>query len=76
MVAAIASATRCIDVCDKHAAPPFEQFLGHAVLALAQRAAGKTNSFASSRAQAIALFTQLPDDEKQWAQSTLRELGD
>lgn len=73
--AAIASATRCIDVCTSNSAPPFEQFFGRAVLALAQRAAGDSGSFAASRAHAIALFGQIPEDERQWAQSTLRELG-
>ncbi|HQR12219.1 MAG TPA: hypothetical protein PLW68_12920 [Casimicrobiaceae bacterium] len=72
---AIASATRCIDVCTRNSAPSFEQFFGHAVLALAQRAAGEDASFAASRANAIALFGQIPEDERQWAQSTLRELG-
>ena len=74
--AAIASAARCVNVCEQNSAPPFELFFAYAVLALARRAAGELAPFASARAQAIALHGQLSDDERQWVQSTLRELGE
>jgi hypothetical protein len=73
--AAIQNAMRCIDVCKLHNAPAFEQFFGHAVLALAQRDAGDTLSFEASRKCALAIFEQVPQDEKQWCKSEVHELG-
>ena len=72
---AIESATRCVDVCMRNNAPAIEQFLGVAVQALAQKAAGSTDSFAASRAQARTLFGQLARDDRPWCQTTLDELG-
>jgi tetratricopeptide (TPR) repeat protein len=74
--AAIECAERCIDVCKRNDAPPFEQFFGHAVLAVAQRAAGQSTAFAESRRVARRLFEQVPADEKSWCEAELKELGD
>jgi|SRR5208283_3233466 len=73
--AALQSAGRCIDVCKLHDAPAFEQFFGYASLALAQREAGDTPSFEQSRKIALALFDQVPQDEKKWCKSAVSELG-
>jgi hypothetical protein len=73
--AAIQSAMRCIDVCKLHNAPAFERFFGYAVLALAQREVGDTQSFGESRKYALALFDQVPLDEKKWCKSEVNELG-
>jgi len=71
---AIASARRCIDVCDANNAPPFERFFGEAALALAQRAAGDNEGSAAARARARAWHDQVADDEKQWCASDRAEL--
>lgn len=73
--AAIQSATRCIDVCKANNALAFEEFFGYAVLALAQRDAGDSKAFEASRQCALALFEQVPPDEKQWCKSEVDELG-
>ena len=73
---AIQSAQRCIAVCALNNAPAIERFFGYVVLALAQRAAGDSDSFKVSRGQALTLFEQVPDEEKKWCQSDLHELGD
>lgn len=75
LAAAIQSAWRCVDICKENNAPAFEQFRGYAVLALAQRDAQDADPFEVSRRQALALFEQLPQDEKQWAQSEADELA-
>jgi hypothetical protein len=73
--AAIQSAWRCLDICKQNDAPAFEQFCGYAVLALAQRAAGDADLFEESRTHAMAIFGQLPDNEKLWCKSEVDELG-
>ena len=72
---AIESARRCIDVCVRNDAPAIETFFGCVVLALAQRANGDAAAFAASRQQALALLERVPEDEKQWCQSDLADLG-
>jgi hypothetical protein len=72
---AIQSARRCVDVCEQNNAPALEKFFGYAVLARAYRAAGDADSFAASREHALALFAQVPLDEKKWCQSDVDELG-
>jgi hypothetical protein len=71
---AIRSALRCIEVCSKHQAPPFERFFGHAVLALAQRAAGERDAFVSSREQARQCYELVDPAERQWCAPELKEL--
>jgi hypothetical protein len=73
--AAIQSAERCIEVCELNNAPAFEQFFGYAVRALAQRAAGDADSFEASRNRALQLFAQVPQAERQWCESELKEIG-
>lgn len=72
---AIASAQRCIAVCEANDAPAFERFFGHAVLALAQRAAGQGDAFATERERALALLAQVPDGERGWCDRERGELG-
>ena len=72
---AIESATRCVAVCARNGAPAIESFYGYAVLAIAQRAAGDATAFAASRHAALALYEQVPADEKQWCASEIAELG-
>jgi len=73
--AAIQSAWECVEVCKQNNAPAFEQFCGYAVLALAQRDAGDADLFEESRKQAMAIFEQLPDNEKMSCKSEVDELG-
>jgi hypothetical protein len=73
---AVAAARRCIDVCARNQAPPFEQFFGHAVLALAQRAAGDQAAFEETRRQALVYYNQVPLDERPWCETELKELGE
>lgn len=73
--AAIQGALHCIQVCERNNAPAFEQFFGYAALALAQRSAGDLRSFEVSRKQALQLFEQVPQEERQWCESDRNELG-
>ena len=73
---AIESAKRCVDVCVRNDAPAIETFFGCVVLALAQRADGDATAFTASRQRALALLERVPEDEKQWCQADLAELGD
>jgi tetratricopeptide (TPR) repeat protein len=72
---AVQSAQRCVEVCKRNDAPPFEQFFGHAVLALAARAAGDTGSFNTHRARALSHYAQVPQDDRKWCERELKELG-
>lgn len=70
------SALRCIAICSKNHAPPLEQFFGHAVLALAKRAAGDDLAFEAVRKQALLFFEHVGANERPWCETELRELGD
>jgi hypothetical protein len=70
------SALRCIAICSKNHAPPLEQFFGHAVLALAKRAAGDDHAFEAVRKQALLFFDHVDANERPWCETELRELGD
>ncbi|MEP7060890.1 MAG: hypothetical protein ABI881_00695 [Betaproteobacteria bacterium] len=74
-VAAVQSASRCLAICERNAAPAFERFCAHAILALAQRAAGDGNASEGSRAQALSQFDALPQDERRWCKGDLDELA-
>ncbi len=74
-VAAMQSAGRCLELCQRNDAPAFEQFFGYAVLALAQRAAGDHDAFSASRRRAWALREQVPVEERPWCETELEELG-
>lgn len=69
------AAQACIDVCGAHDAPPFERFFGHAVLAVAQRAAGRPDAAARARAAALALYEHVPEADRQWCATELAELA-
>jgi tetratricopeptide (TPR) repeat protein len=73
--AALASIDRCIHVCERNGAPPFELFFGHAVRAIAARARGDDAASAASRSVALAHYAQVPDDERQWCSRELGEIG-
>lgn len=72
--AAVASAARCVAVCQRNAAAPFEQFFGYAALALAQRAAGAPDAFAAARAQALRVYDDVPAEERQWCAADRKAL--
>ena len=72
--AAIACARRCVETCTLNAAPAFEKFFGFAVLALARRAAGDLVEFEAARTTALTWYEQVPDEDKAWCESDLREL--
>jgi hypothetical protein len=74
-IGAIRSSMHGIEICSKNNAPPFEQFFGHAILAIAQRAAGEIAAFEASRRQALQHYERVDPGEKQWCQSDLEELG-
>ena len=74
--AAIASAQRCLDVCAANDAPAFERFFGHAVLALAQRAAGDSAAFKAAREDARHQLDLVPTDERKWCAADMAELAD
>jgi hypothetical protein len=69
------AAQRCVDVCARNDAPAFDRFLGHAALALAQRALGQPGSFEATRARAREWHSHLPTDEQRWCATELAELG-
>lgn len=73
--AAAEAAQKCIDVCAAHEAPPFERFFGYAVLAVAQRAAGRAEAAAQAKAAALAEYERVPADERSWCAKELAELG-
>lgn len=73
--AAIDHARRCIAICSAHDAPPFERFFGHAVLAVAARAAGDASTFETARTYAVACHEQVPLTERRWCASDLAELA-
>jgi hypothetical protein len=73
--AAIASAERCVAVCERSQAPALERFFGLAALAAAQRAAADFTAFEASRERALQCFEQVPADERRWCESELKELG-
>jgi tetratricopeptide (TPR) repeat protein len=72
--AAVQSAERCVRVCKRNAAPAFELFFAHAVLALAQRAAGDGEAFQAQRSEAMACLGQVPEHDRQWCEGDRKEL--
>ncbi len=73
--AAVEPAQRCVDVCLRHGAPPFELFFGYAVLGIAQRAAGQAEAFVRSHTAALAQWQRVPDADRSWCQDDLNALG-
>jgi hypothetical protein len=74
-LAAAEHARDCIAVCEANAAPPFELYFGHAVVAIALRAAGDMPGYAAARERALACYAQVPADERQWCAQEQGELG-
>jgi tetratricopeptide (TPR) repeat protein len=72
---AIASAQRCIAVCQQNQASALELFFGHAVLALAYGANDDQSGFKTQQLLAQSQYQQVASDEKVWCQSELKELG-
>ena len=73
--AALHSAQQCIAVCEANAAPAFERFFGHAVLALAHRAGGDAAGFNAARAHARRWFEQVAPDERSACEADLAALS-
>jgi tetratricopeptide (TPR) repeat protein len=73
---AVASAVRCVEVCDRNEAPAFERFFGHAALAFAHREAGDAEAFGAARRSAFACYEQIPDGERTWCEADLKALAD
>ncbi len=71
---AVASAQRCIAVCERHDAPPVERFYAFEALARAWRAAGDDAAAADARARCSMVFDALPPDERQGCERVLRAL--
>jgi tetratricopeptide (TPR) repeat protein len=72
--AAVQSAERCVAVCKRNAAPPFEEFFAHSVLACAHRASGNSSSFAAHRLVALGYLDQTSDDERKWCENERKVL--
>jgi hypothetical protein len=73
---ALRSAQQCIAVCESNGASAFERFFGHAVLALAQRAAGDAAAFNAARDQARDLNAQVEPGERRWCEADLAALAE
>lgn len=73
---AVASAARCVEVCDRNEAPAFERFFGYAALAFAHREAGDAEAFNVARRSAFACYEQVPDGERAWCEPDLKALAD
>ena len=71
-----AAARRCIEVCVRHAAPPFERFFAHAVLALGLRAGGDMAAAEDARTEALRQYALVAPDEQVWCAAELKELGE
>lgn len=63
------AAQRCLAVCAANDAPAFERFFGQAALAAALRSAGCGAGFEAARAEAFALYEQVPADERTWCEA-------
>lgn len=73
--AAITSARRCVDLCERNGAPPFELFFGYAVLALAHRAADDAPAYGACRETAMDCFARVSEDERKWCEKEVKELA-
>ena len=71
-----AAARRCIEVCLRHAAPPFELFFAHAVLALGLRAGGAAAAAEAAREEALRQYRLVAAAEQAWCAAELKELGE
>jgi len=71
-----AAARRCVEICERHAAPPFERFFAHAVLALGLRAGGDVAAAEDARTEALRQHALVAPDEQAWCAAELKELGE
>lgn len=71
---AVAAAARCVAVCEKNDAPPFERFFAHAILALARRAGGDEARFVAAKSEAIKWHELVDSEKKQWCKDDLNEI--
>ena len=71
-----AAARRCVEICERHAAPPFERFFAHAVLALGLRAGGDMAAAEDARTEALRQHALVAPDEQAWCAAELKELGE
>ncbi|MCF8167557.1 MAG: hypothetical protein K9K38_12920 [Rhodoferax sp.] len=72
---ALSSAQRCLALCQQHAAPAFERFFAHVVLALAARRLHNTGLFAEQRAAALQCHGEVSVQDQPWCARELAELG-
>lgn len=72
--ASVQSAEHCLEICETHVAPAPDQFFAHAIVALAQRAAGNMPAFDSNKRAALSYLQTLSDEEKASCESDRREL--
>ena len=70
-----ASIRNCIALCEANDAPAFERYFGHAVLAIAERAAGNVRAFAAAREAALAQYALISKEEQGWCQRELDEIA-
>ena len=73
--AAVASAARCVQICTRNDAPPFELFFACAALALTHHAAGDPGASTMARAAALAAYARIDPGEQQYCADDLRELN-
>lgn len=73
--AATASIGRCIDVCIRNNAEPFELFFGYAVQAVVYRTKGELAAFAQSRGAALRQYALIPDTDQRWCDREYKEIG-
>jgi tetratricopeptide (TPR) repeat protein len=73
--AALESIDRCIEICTRYDAEPFELFFGYAVQAVVYQAKGDLAAFAQSRGAAMAEYANIPDSERAWCNREHNELG-
>jgi hypothetical protein len=71
---ALHGARCCIALCEANDAPAVERFFGHAVLAVALRAAGDAQASDAAREQALRIYAALPADERSWCEPDRSEL--
>lgn len=73
---AVASAARCLEICEANAADAFERFFAHAVLARTQRAAGDAAASEAARRAAHAAYDALDPSDRSACEVDLRALDE
>lgn len=67
-------AQKCIEICQKNAAPALEFFFGYEALALAEKVRGQKCGFESAVNQMKKYYSEMPEDEKPWCKSALEKI--